>query len=312
MRIKTPLYFEALPLHPPPRPLESLTSYLIRLAEVNKITTMSCLRKICLPGFNLSMAQNMRDYPFWPNQSFQAATNCPENILLKTTFYHLGRKFGIRDQQTLNVFLSNSLAKHLRYCPQCLRDQGYYHLTWRFLILQSCPKHACRLLSACASCGHTLPILAPSLQIGTCPYCNHDFSQATSEPVSEDEQSKLFQTAQDLVFLLTPHPCETINFEPLRTIGICFNELRPQQLTPREVSRKLGRDHKSIEFIEEGAEKSGIVKFHIYCDYAKFLSVTFRDVVIRALSFYYPSHRDLLSTNSCGRPDEEMFRQQAQ
>ena len=45
-------FFDVLPVHPQPLPLESLTSYLMRLAEANHITSMTGLSAICFPGLD--------------------------------------------------------------------------------------------------------------------------------------------------------------------------------------------------------------------------------------------------------------------
>ena len=44
-----PDYFEVLPIHPRPQPMETLTSYLTRLAEANGIPNICRLQPIIFP-----------------------------------------------------------------------------------------------------------------------------------------------------------------------------------------------------------------------------------------------------------------------
>jgi hypothetical protein len=56
-------YFEALPLHPPPEHLESFTSYLTRLAELNAISSMDGLSALFFPHQDRRITRGIADYP---------------------------------------------------------------------------------------------------------------------------------------------------------------------------------------------------------------------------------------------------------
>ena len=43
------MWFDVLPVHPPPLPLESFTGYLVRLAEANHLKTKSALASMTHP-----------------------------------------------------------------------------------------------------------------------------------------------------------------------------------------------------------------------------------------------------------------------
>src|SRR5438034_6678777 len=199
-----PYYFDVLPLHPQPEPLESLTSYLTRLAEINEMHSVKALATLCFPDQTLNVVRGLRDYPLSSFDTLQKRTVCSEASLLKTTFYHLGEKFGRTSHlHQLPAFLSDSVAGYLRYCPACLADQPYYSLTWRFPILQGCYKHVCHLLNECKHCNRPIPIFASSLKIGICPSCKKDIRTCPPEPLTEDELLTVHTYFQDLVFLLT-------------------------------------------------------------------------------------------------------------
>jgi hypothetical protein len=70
---------------------------------------------------------DLADYPLTSFEEMPEATGCSKSQLLKTTFYHLGRKFG-RSIAALRSdhFLLGSLVPCLRYCPACLSESSYY------------------------------------------------------------------------------------------------------------------------------------------------------------------------------------------
>src|SRR5579859_3339289 len=56
-------YFDALPLHPRPEYLESLTSYLMRLAEHNGISSIDGITALSFPHQDRRITRDMADYP---------------------------------------------------------------------------------------------------------------------------------------------------------------------------------------------------------------------------------------------------------
>src|SRR5258708_8329253 len=107
-------YFDTLPLHPQPKRLESLTSYLTRLAEINGITSILALAAIC--SLDKSAKGNavrlMKDYPPLSFGSIEEVAVCPRTKLLQTTFFHIGKKF---ERSPLPYPLSGVLSTHLAY-----------------------------------------------------------------------------------------------------------------------------------------------------------------------------------------------------
>src|SRR5215469_7672281 len=82
-------YFDVLPLHPKPEQLESLTSYLMRLAENNGISSLDGLSALCFPHQDRRITRDIADYPpvSFGNLAIVAAST--EEILRTTTFFHL-------------------------------------------------------------------------------------------------------------------------------------------------------------------------------------------------------------------------------
>jgi hypothetical protein len=174
-------YFGALPIHPQPERLESLTRYLIRLSAANGIQTLDCLAPLCFPPHIL---RYMKDYPPTSFGILPSIAACLEPALRAMTFFHPGNEFE-RMSSTPTWYLSRSLAEYLRYCPRCLAAHPYYPLIWRFLALPGCREHACLLLQNCGHCDRNIPLFGPLLAIGRCPRCNGDLSRCRVLPLSE-------------------------------------------------------------------------------------------------------------------------------
>lgn len=124
----TPYSFDTLPVHPQPAPLESLSSYLTRLAEANGFYRIENLFRLCFPTGRSRLTFQTGDFPPPSFGGLPSLAHCPEPDLRATTFYHLGRKFDrILSVQSLAQCLAGSLGLQLRYCPLCLSEYGYYH-----------------------------------------------------------------------------------------------------------------------------------------------------------------------------------------
>src|SRR5258708_4402334 len=154
-------YFDVLPLHPPPESLESLTSYLMRLAAYNGISSVDGISTLCFPHQDRRITRDIADYPPVSFGQLIIASTWSEEMLRTTTFFHLAAKFGRSTlPQPVSRFLSGCISQYLRYCPACVTEQQkpYYLLSWRFLIFTCCWKHRCRLLDMCKHCNETMPL----------------------------------------------------------------------------------------------------------------------------------------------------------
>lgn len=199
-------YFDALPLHPKPEHLESLTSYLMRLAEANGIRTVDGLTAVCFPNQDRRITRDLADYPPTSMDVLVRVGGCAQQTLLETTFVHVGTKFGRSIQpQPLSRFLSGSVAQHLRYCPICLaeRELPYYSLVWRFCMVVGCPEHCCKLLDHCGRCERPIPFLAAPLKIGVCPSCGWNLRTCLAEPVLDEVLRVIRDRIRVLEFLLS-------------------------------------------------------------------------------------------------------------
>lgn len=270
-------HFDTLPVHPQPESLESLTSYVIRLAEANGIQARNQLRSIFFPNRRQNAIQRMADLPLADSEALSTMAACTEAALRATTFYYLVNRFNRPTSGSMaGNFLVGCLARRLRYCPLCLQDDlPYYPLTWRFLSLPGCPRHGCRFLDRCLSCGREIPFLPTPLKLGLCPWCGAALSASQADPLEPHEHHLAQVHYRDLVFLLSPPPEET---EPV-ALGPRLAQWRQvRQLTVEEVAFQIGKTpHLVVRTLERRGLSCG-TKFQYYLDYIACLGLTFEEL----------------------------------
>ena len=262
-----------LPLHPQPQPLESFTSYLIRLAEANGLQSIREL--VALVGSPQRRRESLYNSPDYPAPSFYAGlaqiTGCPEERLLQTTFHSLIQRFGRSTYpHSLHQFLRESLASSLRYCPACLAecDSPYYSLLWRFLVLPGCTEHGVRLLDQCGHCRSLLPLLTSPPQLARCPTCQGDLRTGQQTRLSDEILQPTHRHTQDLRMLLSPlqKPLEETQ---AKMVGKQCMALRQRQgLLITEVANLSGQEISVIMDIEQGSslKKASLDDYMRYAD----------------------------------------------
>src|SRR2546429_1026432 len=172
-------YFDVLPIHPRPEHSESLTSYLMRLAEFNGISSIDGISALGFPQQDRRITRDIADYPPVSFDKLARGGACSEELLRITTFFHLAAKFGRSTlPQPTSRFLSGSLGKSLRYCPVCIASQRikHYLLSWRFLLVTCCYRHKCQLLETCSHCGELIPLFTAPFKLGNCPKCQKNLN----------------------------------------------------------------------------------------------------------------------------------------
>lgn len=285
----SPLFLDVLPVHPQPQPFESLNSYIKRLAIANgirHINTFSHLaaireprflfRNTCLPSFG----------------RLATLAGCTEAQILALTFYHLGRKFS--REQTPGRFLAGSAAPHIRYCPHCLAEKGYYALGWSFLQLSGCPEHGTRLLDDCSHCGQTIALTVSSLSITDCPWCGGDLRRCVTQSLTPLEHQNCIHRWNDLVYLLAPQSWEgqpgSVAAAARQRLG--FARMK-QGFLSHQVAQQL--EVKDIAVVAmDNESQTGIGEtFQNYLDYADYLGVKLSDMFKEAARTGYISKEQL-------------------
>jgi len=205
-------YFDTLPIHFPPKRLESLSSYLARLARANLLTEPCQMNYLLKPGRkDERYIQKMEDYPPVTIEDMVRCTGQSSETLLSTTFYPIAVNLGRNPHpQAISRFLKGSIVGHLRYCPKCLEEAPYYRLPWRFVSLKICPEHACMIQERCPACGKPLPLVAPGFQVNVCASCGQILSDSPAELSGKQDDLRanrlFFNDLDGLLSIPTPLP----------------------------------------------------------------------------------------------------------
>jgi hypothetical protein len=218
--------WKVLPLRPHPEPLESITSYIMRLTQANGLQSINELAALAgaLPFSSLRSF----DYPTLAYPDLAHLTGYPQEQWLCMTFFHLVQHFGYSmNRYSLHKFLQGSLATCLRYCPICLAEHNpaYYSLLWRFLVLPGCIEHGVCFLDQCCFCRSPLPLLRRIPQLTKCPACQRDLRGGIPALLSNDVLEPTALLTKDLKMLLTPGP-RYREMEQAKLIGKRFQFLR--------------------------------------------------------------------------------------
>ena len=272
--------WKRLPLHPQPRPLESLSSYLIRLGEANGLSSLSELDALAGAPLSGPGALLAPDFPPPSYGGLAQLTGCPEVRLKRTTFLHLGQRFGrARHPLTLRRFLAGSLPSCLHYCPACLAEPSTpaYSLTWRFLALPGCAAHGLALLDSCGHCGSALPLLPRAPRLACCPTCGGDMRTCAAARLSAEAMQVAARRTRDLEFLLScPTPGAT-GSEAV-DIGKQFVALRQQRrLSVTEATQRMGGEEQVVLAIEYGSRFKQAT-FGEYLRYADALNCPLQEI----------------------------------
>jgi len=266
-------YFETLPLHPQPKRLESLTSYLARIANENGIKSISDLSEI----FEVKIDKRIFDAPLLSFGKIALHTKCEDSQILATTFFHLVKKFHKSTHpRQIADFLQNSLSQHLRYCPKCLVEAPYYRLVWRFSVLPGCTVHGCRFLNQCGLCKKPLPLFNLYCEIGRCPLCGGDLLSCSVEVLSENEMRNANRVTDIEYLLSSSFSSEDDDFT--KKVGYRFAILRRE----RKLSTQQIADYLSISIQEaRNIEQGGIHQFTSlsgYLRYANYLGISLQSI----------------------------------
>jgi len=283
-------YLDVLPAHPRPRPLEALYSYVKRIAHANGIhhvTTFSHFTRLHEPLRLLSPT-------FIPTiDDLGTVTQRTQTELRMLTPYFLGCKFG--REQSLGRFLATSVVSHLRWCPDCLADVGYFQLPWFFVALPGCPRHSVRFLECCPHCERPILLKSRSLDFDVCPHCKGDLRCASSGVLNGDETRIAHVLWDELVYLLTPQAWEA---EPSRQVAAAARQRlgflrRATGIEAQYVASSLGMGRHTVGAIENETQSGMGETLQDYVDYADYLGLRLSDVFRASAEAGY-IHKDTL------------------
>lgn len=184
--------------------LESLTSYVIRLAQEHGLRPGVLIGKLIAPAIRPDFVYGNAESgirAIWGGNSRQTSILNGTGKTAASVLEVLERLTLRHDLRTLTVLpwsevmASKGLLRHSRvWCPACYQvrsatnGQAYDPLLWSFSSVTICPVHHTRLLERCPYCGRVPSLLRPSSLPGHCSACHRWLGSASSpEPLTEDE-----------------------------------------------------------------------------------------------------------------------------
>lgn len=186
--------------------VESLTSYITRIADAHCVQTGSLISKVYAPCLNKEYLSkiSMRG----GNGFFDSAIGINGLGKLANEFSELTDKFTGRSDLSCttlknwsSIFPNRGLLKKTKsWCPKCyeelkLSDEVIYDpLIWNFQIVNYCLKHKSPLLNICESCNRSVPVINRTSIPGFCSKCGNwlgSTSLTSEEEIKEGENEYL-------------------------------------------------------------------------------------------------------------------------
>ncbi|MEH6913937.1 TniQ family protein, partial [Priestia megaterium] len=163
--------------------VESLTSYISRLAEEHNVSVGMLMNKLIFPLIDSEYL--LKSSQYGGNRFYDGARSlngyCKNSITFSKTVQSLTLRRDLMDLTLIRlkhiVSLRNLLKKNLSWCPQCLNEfeintKVHYPLAWHLQAFQVCLFHEMELVNKCIHCNNVIPILHRKSINGYCPFCS--------------------------------------------------------------------------------------------------------------------------------------------
>lgn len=253
--------------------IESLSSYLIRLADAHSITLASFVGKEITPLLNkhyLNKVAERGGAGIYKSASSLNGINLNADNLIKLLEDLTQRN----DLSSLTFFKFTNvlptrglLREHKAWCSNCLeewsnkRNSIYEPLLWFFKEVVICPIHNCYLKTTCPSCLKEIPTLTRRTRHGYCSYCSkwlvhntNDISSVKEEVISWDlwRAKAISEFLKTLPFINRPPEKNRINIVIKKVLQECaggeYKRLSKVMDTPTSTIHSWIRENKSPSF----------------------------------------------------------------
>ena len=265
--------------------VESLPSYLVRLASVHALSPNElralvlnryahdsrCSDEMVRPEYAIPrLIHLLRPTSFNATlvRELEAATSIAG--LSATTFLALGREFG----RQRRVF-----RDHVAWCPLCFQEQiqsgqpAYWQLLWGFRDYCTCHLHMCQLVSLCPSCGSRQDSLVMRGSIDACVRCGMQLSTESTAAFSPPHEQHYVEDLVDLVAGISAEPTFVLSQEAARKcVDALFDEVwkreqerRLWEMVPRDdcISIACGDKELTLPVLRRVAYRLGVSLYGI-------------------------------------------------
>lgn len=197
--------------------VESLTSYLMRIAFSHNVAVGTLMNKLIIPEMGKEYLK--RSSTGGGNRLYDAARSLNAYSEISFELVQVMEKLTSRNDLS-NLTLTrwkefipqrNLLRDSLAWCPVCIQEMRelessiFYPLIWNIKIVEICIKHQRILRDSCHACNKNIEILRRNSIPGYCPHCFASLDIDTQEEILLDQQELKWQefVIQNIEDLLT-------------------------------------------------------------------------------------------------------------
>lgn len=159
--------------------VESLASYVCRLAEAHSVGLATLCRHVVVPEIAIDDHGKGLRYLSSSGHLVNGVGKVARDWLRS-----LSRLTGTESLRAMNLLPLEQVAtprlllrKTSAWCPLCLEERlagpegPFESLAWSVLVVKYCPAHEVRLSETCPHCGSKVPLFAAIRRAGCCPGC---------------------------------------------------------------------------------------------------------------------------------------------
>ena len=204
---------------------ESLSSYLHRIATLNRLSYRDILKIICR-NHKTSINKKLFSDQVSCRIDLLPDVNYDVSILSKlikrdkseifkhtlSNIYVNYNNYGFKVGENIKRFTNNIYNTENRYfCPECIKiKKGVYKLHWQVNGVEICELHNCKLETLCLNCNVEQSYIHKGLGEGLCSNCSKILRGKVTNIYSIKEQSKSTEIKEDFYYWLNsslnPYP----------------------------------------------------------------------------------------------------------
>ncbi|MFD2655508.1 TniQ family protein [Gracilibacillus thailandensis] len=160
--------------------VESLSSYISRIAEDHNLAVSALLSKVIAPMLNIDYLKDQLSQGIIKDTSHFINENSPVTLEYSNALELLTSRDDLRSLTMLNwqgIFSKKLFSRYRKWCPICLNKIKsnskiiYEPLIWYISDIKKCEVHEVVLHDKCSNCKRNLPFLHKKLMVGYCQYC---------------------------------------------------------------------------------------------------------------------------------------------
>ena len=199
-------------IRPNPMEGESFIGFLLRVAEYNGVQIQD-IYQIVSNGINPRLSLHLLDInpnkyidPTLMNQVLDISSEQLREMSLRPLLEKLV------DNPDGDYIFKDVIQlfdhQYRKFCPECLREKGYFKLIWQIKEIKICDVHLKKLRNSCAKCGGKQLYTHPNLREIECCHCRAKLTWE-EEPQSDKTQDKKYIEQQlrkhrDWIYLISP------------------------------------------------------------------------------------------------------------